>query len=318
MYNFSELKFLVTRLWRYFGIYFLKPHDAVNDTVTSFLITRFDWTGKFLEIGSGDGMFSYLMHGGTFPFSFDRYTDTNLRKADIFETHTPGNIKPRKTLSYPNLFVSVDAKQVHVKKIKEINFSKTALVSGYENLPFEHDSQDNIFFYTPHGVSDHSQAFKEAVRILKPGGRMIILRYDSGFTTAFVCRNLSNRFNGWISRYFQRLDGGRFDEITLMAQSERQWRTQFSQHGLSVLGCYSGLSHFAWKVYDVQTRPILTGLVNIFNSLPKWFRTSLKLLWMICLFPYLLIFLLIFAKFKAGYSEESCYVAFHLRKEGNQ
>lgn len=316
MCDLREFKFLVTRLWRYFGIYFLKPHDAVNDTVTSFLITRFDWTGKFLEIGSGDGMFSYLMHGGIFPFSFDRYGDTDLKKSDIFEKHTRGKINPRKTLSYPNILASVDAKKVHVEKIKEINFSKSGIVATYENLPFEDESQDNIFFYTPHGVSDHAQAFNEAVRVLKPGGRMIILRYDTGFAKAFVCKNLGSRFNGRIGKYFQKLDGGRFDEITLMAQNEQQWKNQFVQHGLAILGCYSGLSHFAWRVYDVQTRPILKGLVTFFDCLPKSFRAILKFLWMICLFPYLLLFLLTFAKIKAGYSEKSCYVAFHLYKEG--
>ena len=33
-----NLIFVVTRLWRYLNIYFLKPFDAVNDTITSYLI----------------------------------------------------------------------------------------------------------------------------------------------------------------------------------------------------------------------------------------------------------------------------------------
>ena len=165
-------------------------------------------------------------------------------------------------------------------------------------------------------MEDHSKAFSEAVRVLKPGGRMIILRYDVGFTKAFVCKNLSNRFDGWIGKYFQKLDGGRFEEITLMAQSEQQWKAQFSQHGLAVLGCCSGLSHFAWRIYDVQTRPILKVLILIFNCLPKLLRACFKFMWMVCLYPYLLFFLLTFSKFKAEYSETSCYVAFHLCKEG--
>ena len=67
----DHLGFVITRLWRYFGLYFLKPFDAVNDTLTASLIRRLDWEGRFLEIGSGDGFYSYVLHGGAPPLWFD-------------------------------------------------------------------------------------------------------------------------------------------------------------------------------------------------------------------------------------------------------
>ena len=53
--------FSLIRLWNYLNIYFLKPIDAVNDTITSDLLLKFNWEKKYLEIGSGDGMFSYIL-----------------------------------------------------------------------------------------------------------------------------------------------------------------------------------------------------------------------------------------------------------------
>ena len=83
-----NLIFVVTRLWRYLNIYFLKPFDAVNDTVTSYLIyNKHSLKNNYFEIGSGDGMFSFIMCGGKFPIKFDRYLDVNLSQRDIFDTH---------------------------------------------------------------------------------------------------------------------------------------------------------------------------------------------------------------------------------------
>ena len=35
--------FSLIRLWNYLNIYFLKPIDAVNDTITSDLLLKFNW-----------------------------------------------------------------------------------------------------------------------------------------------------------------------------------------------------------------------------------------------------------------------------------
>ena len=65
--------FIYTRLWQYLNIYYLKPFDAINDTLTSYIIYQnIKFEKNYVEIGSGDGMFSYIMHGGKFPLTFDR------------------------------------------------------------------------------------------------------------------------------------------------------------------------------------------------------------------------------------------------------
>ena len=147
-----KLIFILTRLWQYLSLYFLKPFDAINDTLTSSLIHRLDWDGEVVELGSGDGEFSYVMHGGTFPIWYDRYLDTDLSKNDIFDTHKDDKLTTTKVLNYPNITLSIDARENHVKKIKEIGFSKDAICSSYEDLPLDDESIEKIFYYTPHGL----------------------------------------------------------------------------------------------------------------------------------------------------------------------
>ena len=314
MLTTDDLKFVATRIWRYLNIYFLKPHDAINDTLTSYLLTRFEWSGKFLEVGSGDGMFSYVMHGGRFPLHFDRYLMIDLGKSDIFDTHLEKIIDTKVILKFPHVDLAIDAKIPHVLKIKEIAFSNQVLCAPYESLPIKDGAYTNIFFYTAHGLADHSEALGECCRVLTKNGRIILLCYNSNFKSAFWCNRLSKRFDGKVGDYFKKLDNGRYEEITKMSKTENQWLKEFEKHGLSVEACYSGLTNFAWGIYDIQTRPFLKALIRFFASLPTYLRAPVKLIWMVVLFPYLFIFFLLFARPQRRYSDKSCYLAFELRK----
>jgi len=87
------------RLWRYLNIYYLKPFDALNDTLTSTLILSNSWNEAYVEIGSGDGMFSYIMHGGKFPLWFDRYKNIDFKNKDIFDAKNNNNFKNLKKIT---------------------------------------------------------------------------------------------------------------------------------------------------------------------------------------------------------------------------
>lgn len=307
-------RFALPRLWHFLNIYFLKPNDAVNDTITASLLTNFDWSGNFLEIGSGDGMFSYVMHGGEFPIEFDRYRMTNLNKPDIYDIHQKSILVTSKKLFSPIIEVAVDAKRAHVEKIREINFAKNAVQCAYEKLPFCDKHFDKLFIYTPHGLKDFDDMMDEAVRVLTPGGSMFILVYDSAFQRAFLCKWLSKKMTGRLSEYFKVLDNKRYEELTSMSKSRVEWENHFFSRGLSIENCFSGLNHVGWMLYDIQTRPILRQLIIFFSKMPKRLRTIAKLLWMIIVFPYVFTCFYLTSNFKPYHCKENCYVAYHLKK----
>ena len=310
----SNLRFVLSRLWRFHNLYFLKPNDAINDTLTASLLYRLDWSGPIVEIGSGDGVFSYIMHGGYFPISFDRYLQTDLSMKDIYDNHQANILKTSVRLNIPKIVLALDAKESHVKKIKEIAFAHDSSVAAYEDLPIIDASISKIFYYTPHGLNNHEAAISEAARVLAPGGKMLILLYDDRLKSSFLCYQLAQIFTGNFASYFSRLDNGRFDEITNLSKSPKQWDQFFLDHGFLIEKKYSGLSTFAWKVYDVQTRPVLKLLIKIFNSLPKNIRTIFKVLWMIFWYPYLVFFYILFSNEYLRIDKKNCYIAFQVKK----
>ncbi len=310
----KHLLFVLTRLWRYHSLYFLKPQDAVNDTLTSSLLHRLDWSGPVVELGSGDGVFSYVMHGGYFPLWFDRYLMTDLSKLDIYDSHQADVLQPAISLGSPDILLAIDAKESHVRKIREIGFAKHSQVAAYEALPLSSASVPKIFYYTPHGLNDHEVAIREAARVLVSGGTMLILLYDEKLRPSFICHRLAQAFVGSFGAYFSRMDNGRCDEITRLAKSPEEWERFFQRHGFEIEARHSGLSAFAWKVYDIQTRPLLNPLIRLFGILPREIRTVAKLCWMVACYPYLVLFYLLFSNEYLRIDRTDCYLAYQVRK----
>ena len=259
-----NLIFVITRLWRYLNIYFLKPFDAINDTLTSCLIfNNHSLKNNYTEVGSGDGMYSYIMCGGKFPLKFDRYLDVNLSQNDIFDTHEKNYKFKLDVKKKIRPLISIDAKKNHVKKIEEIGFSKKVLLSKYEKLILKRNSTKIIFYYTAHGMKNFDRSIKSAIDVLKKDGRIIFLVFDDYVKKHFICYFLYKR--GFFKNFFKRMDNDRYKEISSYSKKKIKWKTYFKKKGLKILKESQGLSGTAWKFYDIQTRPILKFLILFFN-----------------------------------------------------
>jgi len=297
------------RLWNYLNIYYLKPFDAVNDTITSDLLLKFNWKNNYLELGSGDGMFSFIMHGNSFPLWFDRYLNINLSDKNIFKSKLRYFPKFKNKYSIqPNC--SIDSKYHHIVSVNKIGFSKSSKLSNYENLKYKKKSEDLIFIYTPHGLKDYAKSLKNTLPILKKNGKIILLLNLKNVLNYFICYKLSRN-----NSVFKKLDNGRYHETKKFSKSFTEWIDLFKKNNLKLKNFYTGLSPLTWMIYDIQTRPILKILIRFFNILPIYIRTLLKLIWMIAVYPLLLITYLFGSSISQNKKTKNCYVAFELKRK---
>lgn len=310
--------FSFLRLWNYLNIYFLKPFDAVNDTITSDLLLKLKWHKDYIEIGSGDGMFSYIMHGNSFPIWFDRYLNVNLKSKNIFKTKNKAHLKFPKLIQRnfkiaPKL--SIDARPHHVELIKKIKFSKSAKYSKYENIDILKNSQSLVFFYTPHGLKSYSVAFKKATKCLKKNGKLLVLLFLDNVNENFIFYKLQKKSNGKFKTFFKNMDNGRYSETNKISKKFNFWSKLFDKNKLIISNYYTGLSPIAWKIYDIQTRPILKELIIFFSFFPIVIRTTLKILWMLFFYPFLCLTYILCSNISPHYQNKNSYIVYELKKK---
>lgn len=307
--------FSFLRLWNYLNIYFLKPFDAVNDTITSDLLLKLKWNKNYIEIGSGDGMFSYIMHGNYFPLWFDRYLNVNLHNKNIFKTKN--NLKfpklnNRKFNIYPKL--SIDARPHHVEFIKKIKFSRRSQCMKYENLNIKRNTENLIFFYTPHGLRNYSLSFKKASKCLKKNGKLLALLFLNNVNENFIFYKLKKKYKGALKNFFIKMDNGRYHETNKISRHFNSWTKLFQKNNLVISSYYTGLSPMAWKIYDIQTRPFLKVLIKFYSLFPLSIRTILKLFLMVFFFPFLCLTYVLCSNISSNNNNKNCYVVFELKK----
>lgn len=310
--------FSFLRLWNYLNIYFLKPFDAVNDTITSDLLLKLRWKKDYLEIGSGDGMFSYIMHGNSFPLWFDRYLNVNLKSKNIFKTKNknqlifPKFIK-KKYKIFPKL--SIDARPHHVEYIKKIKFSKQVKCLRYENLNIPKNSQDLVFFYTPHGLKSYGISLKKASNCLKKNGKLLVLLFLDNVNENFISYKLKKKSSGSLKTFFTNMDNGRYFETIKISKKFNSWKKLFNKNKLTISNYFTGLTPMAWKIYDIQTRPCLKILIKFYSLFPIFIRTILKFFWMILFYPFLCLTYILCSNISPHHQNNNCYVVFELKKK---
>jgi len=286
-------------------MYWLKPFDAVNDTANAVALLRFDWSKEpIMEAGGGDGVFSFIMHGGAFAFTDDRYNQADPGKSgdiyDVYDRTQKLHIKKTASIFY-NL--GADLKISHIYKARETGmYRNNQILSAIpETLPVKSGVYSTVFLYTFHGLSDYRRSLAEIRRIIRSDGVLLAIVVNDTVKNNFICFKLSRFFarQGWhrISRYFAQLDGGRHDEIAgLFAKNWIEWVSLLQETGFAIEEVYSQVSPALWKIYDTQTRPLLKYMIHCSRFLSKvHLKTLVKFLWICMWLPILMISYLLMA-----------------------
>jgi hypothetical protein len=286
-------------------MYWLKPFDAINDAANASALLNFNWPASgVLEVGGGDGVFSFIMHGGEYSFLNDRYeqADPGL-KGDIYDTYSPQ--QPIKFKRAPGLSydAGIDLKLSHLLKSRGTGlYRNNAVISSLsEALAVKDNIFSSVFLYTFHGLKDYSAALKEARRVIKKDGHLFMVALNSRVHNYFLCYRLGTYFRKIgctaLANYFFQLDSGRRQEIGMIfSKGLREWNGLLSEAGFSIEEVYNHVSPLLWVIYDTQTRPFLRILIHITNFLKKvYLKPVLKIIWFVLWFPVLVIFYLLFA-----------------------
>ncbi|MDV4158445.1 class I SAM-dependent methyltransferase [Rhizobium brockwellii] len=248
-----------TALWRYLDI------EAMRD---------FEFIGRSLDFGCGDGLFSFIRAGGEFDPLFDAFQKTaNLdrfyEKVDVFDAYDDSYAPLVAKKPDYQITVGFDHKPNLLKKAAGLGlYAETVVGDGNEPLSFEDKSFDTIFSNIVYWLNDPASVMAELCRILRPGGQLCLMLPNvtlpdySFFNRLFV----QTKDPAW--SWLDELDRGRLSDNIKQAASDEQWREIFGSAGLKVRRHSNHLSKHIIQAWDIGFRPMFPAFLKAVEAIP--------------------------------------------------
>jgi len=270
-------------------MWWLRPESALWDAIASTIVSKHKIKSPSLDLGCGNGIFSFITAGGDFSIDYDWFINVDVEgfweNKDIFDTCKVNNLeqyitrKPEYNFTY-----GLDHKTNYLTQAKGLGFYKTLIqYDGNSPLPFENSRFQAVFSNILYWLDDPLKSLKEISRILQKGGQALVCipnvkfkEYCFTFGWEEKKSNLLKKLNrgrSEVMRYF-----ASYDEFSKLAEA-----TGFTTAAHSYY-----LSRLTLTIWDIGLRPISPYLVQMANKLSPEDRRSIKSEWVNNLYEILL------------------------------
>ena len=281
-----------TMLRRFLEAYWLRPENALWMTLRSDALARVAFRHASIDLGCGDGVFSFLHFGGVFDPAFDVFTAVDHLDQvhdghfDMFD----GGIDRYRPLihsrSGDTIDVGADCKSTMLAKAEKLDFY--ARLIGHDNnlpLPLEDASFATVYCNTAYWLREIDSFLSEIARITLPGGRIVLqVKLDSmrRYTLEGHRSSLGERLLDIVGR-------GRIDCWPTLAD-RATWEARFARAGLAILQAVPFVTRTHSHLWDVGLRPIAPLLVRMANALTPANRAAIKRDWVDLFFDLIVPF----------------------------
>lgn len=265
--------------------YWLRPETALWRACDIHALQGFRIEAPALDLGCGDGVFSFIRAGGTFDEDFDVFQsierlDEYFEKADVYDAHTSAYRAAVRGAPAYRFAVGLDHKQNLLKRAGATAlYERLVHHDANRELPFAPASFQSVFSNIVYWLDDPAHCLREIRRVLAPGGTAAVLlpnrdlRVFSFYQSHFL-ETGDARF-----KFLELLDRGRFSDNIKHARSLGDWQSMIEAAGLRVEGHVGYLCRLVVQIWDVGLRPIFPPLVSMANSLAPAKRNEIKLEW---------------------------------------
>lgn len=273
-------------LKRFLNVFWLRPETALWRTIDAMVMKDFAFVSPSLDMGCGDGIFSFLRAGGDFDYSFDMFQSVgNLEKffenIDIFDHFDEKFANPSITRRPPyTIDVALDHKETLLKKAASTGlYGKTVLHDANSPLPFDDNTFQTVFSNIIYWLSSPEAAFSEIRRVLRPGGRAAVMLPNESFLDYSFYNRLHLKTGDESWKWLEAIDRGRIADNIKHAKSAGAWEEIFKGAGLKVESHRQHLSKTVIEVWDIGLRPLFPVLHKMAGKLSAEDRVEIKKEW---------------------------------------
>jgi len=267
-------------LKEHLNIWWLRPESALWDAIASATISQSKINAPSLDLGCGNGLFSFITSGGCFAPSYDWFRNVDVEgfweNKDIFDTDCGIEISEH-IIKKPNFKFTygLDHKNNLLVQAEKLNFYNHLITHDANNpLPFPDGSMKTVFSNILYWLKDPIMTLGEVSRILEDGGRALVCLPNSNFYD--FCE--SYRWKEKKSELLRIINRGRSDNILWVANKD-EFSLQAKNVGLTVVHHKYYLSKQTLEIWDTGLRPFSPYLIYMANRLPNKEREQVKIKW---------------------------------------
>ena len=276
MSRITPIDFLKAHL----NVGWLRPESALWDTIASTLISKYEISPPSLDLGCGNGIFSFITAGGKLSVDHDWYinveTEGFWEDRDIYDVCKINSLRDcivkRPTYSYT---FGLDIKNNLLKQAKALHFYHNLIQhDANQSLPFKDRRFKTVFSNILYWVSNLKRSLEEIYRILDKNGIAILCVPNTKFFGYCFTYNWKEKN----SELLRLLNKGRsecmhwtitYDEFSVLAK----------EVGFIIVDHSYYLSPLTLKLWDIGLRPLSPLLIKMVNRLSFEDRRAIKSEW---------------------------------------
>jgi SAM-dependent methyltransferase len=248
-------------------------------------MSSFRMLSPSLDLGCGDGIFSFIRAGGAFRDDFDAFQsvgnlDRFFQNVDVFDHFQAGNKPQILTAPRYRIDVGFDHKVNLLRKAGELElYAELREGDGNAPLPFPDSSFRSLFSNIVYWLSNLNLVFEEIRRILSPDGQACLMLPDASFPEFSFYNRFYKKTGDERFRFLELLDRGRLSDNIKQSKSDDRWRSLFDAAGLAVRAHKRHLSSPIIQAWDVGLRPLFPVLKKMADKIGKEDLVALKAEW---------------------------------------
>ena len=289
----TDIKNLNTRdyLTAFLNLFWLRPETALWRTLDCLALKDIPFEGPILDVGCGDGLFSFTRAGGAIDPAYDPFLQAgNLNQyfdnADIYDHYNKQAAVPS-VVREPvySIDLGLDHKSNLLMKAKSTGLYRNVQQHDLDTgLPEVDIKFKTIFSNMLYWLPNYRTTLKDIQSVLADDGRVVLTVPSETFRDYSFYQRLHVKTNDPQWQWLQLLDRGRSDSIKL-CYSLDEWSEIFLEAGLSISHHRRYLSKTVLEAWDIGLRPLSPLLIEMSNKLDTTDRTSIKEKWVQSLIP---------------------------------
>jgi len=276
----------------FLSLNWLRPENALCLLADAYYVRPHLIGEKMIDLGCGNGYFTFVMMGGEFTPDYDYYVSADTRSfyqnGDIYNAFSKINISSF-IKKYPErkFFLGVDHKEALLSQASQIGLYKSVLCQDLnKSVKMPEKGFDTIFSNIIYWLDKPYDAIKELGGFLAEGGELVLTFpnpkiYEYCYSYTWKKRKMS--------RLWERLNRGRLEHIKWVKTiKEFEEELRSSHSGFSVKRAKTYQNATTLLAWDIGLRPLSVPLINMSQKLSAADRREIKESFIDAVFPYVM------------------------------